>query len=95
MTATVFNTKISEVEKKIPNYDKYIATHEFKKLTTESFTARLKQANLVGKTDFDIKVTSFNKGITSNKTTYLELQKKLNSLIKKSYNFFWQNFLFK
>ena len=55
MTTTVLNTKISEVENKIPHHDKYITTLEFNKLTTESFTARLKQANLVNKTDFDKK----------------------------------------
>ena len=34
------------------------------------------------------KLTSFNKNITSNKTKYLEVQKKLNSLITKDYIFF-------
>ena len=88
MTITVFNTKISEVESKIHNHDKYITTPEFDKLTAEKFTARLKQANLVTKTDFDKKPSSFNRKITSNKTKYLEVQKKLNSLITKGYNFF-------
>ena len=32
----------------------------FNKLTVESFAARLKQANLVSKTDFDNKLTSSN-----------------------------------
>ena len=32
----------------------------FNKLTAESFAARLKQANLVSKTDFDNKLTSSN-----------------------------------
>ena len=35
--------------------NKYITTPEFKKLTSENFTAKLKQANLVAKTDFDKK----------------------------------------
>ena len=39
------------------------------------------------KTNFDKKLTSFNKNITSNKTKYLEMQKKLNSLITNYYNF--------
>ena len=51
MTTTALNTKISEVENKIPNPDKYITTPEFNKLTSENFTARLKQASLVTKTD--------------------------------------------
>ena len=52
MTTTVLNTKINEVENKIPNHDKYITTPEFNNLTAESFAARLKQADLVNKTDF-------------------------------------------
>ena len=40
------------------------------------------------KTYFAKKLTSFNRKITSNKTKYLEVQKKLNSLITKDYNFF-------
>ena len=88
MTTTILNTKISEVENKIPNHDKYITTPEFNKLTAENFTARLKQANLVTKTDFDKKLTSFNRKITSNKTKYLEVQKKLNSLITNDYDSF-------
>ena len=87
VTATALNTKLSSVENKIPNHDKYITTLEFNKLTAESFAARLKQADLVNKTDFDDKLTSFNRGITLNKTKHLEVQKKLNSLITKDYNF--------
>ena len=52
MATTLLNTKISEVEKKIYNCDKYITTPEFNKLTVEKFTTRLKQANLVTKIDF-------------------------------------------
>ena len=36
MTKTVLNTKISEVESKIPDHAKYIITPEFNKLTTEN-----------------------------------------------------------
>ena len=52
-TATVLNTKISEVENKIPNHDKYTTFPDFNKLTAENFVTRLKQANLTTKTDFD------------------------------------------
>ena len=55
MTITVFNTKISDVENKVPDHAKYISTQGFHKLNTEYFTTRLKQANLVSKTDFDNK----------------------------------------
>ena len=88
MTTTVFNTQISEFENKIPDNSKYITTQEFNKLKAENFATRLKQADLVNKADFDNKQTSFNKRITSNKTKHLEVQKKLNSLITKDYNFF-------
>ena len=88
VTVNVFNTKISKVENETPNHGKYITTPGFIKLTAQNFTARLKQANLVTKTDFDNKITSFNRKITSNKTKYLEVQKKLNSLITNDYNFF-------
>ena len=88
MNTTVLNTKFSGIENKIPNHDKYITIPEFNKLTTENFTARLKQANVVTKTDFDEKLTSFNRKITSNKKNYLEVQKILNSLITNDYNFF-------
>ena len=55
VTTALLNTKISEVENKIPNHDKYITTPKLNKLTAENFTASLKQANLVTKTDFDKK----------------------------------------
>ena len=73
---------------KIPNHDKYITTPEFNKLSAESIAARLKQVNLLTKTDSDNKLTSFNKRITSNKTKHLEVQKKANSLITNDYNVF-------
>ena len=49
VTTTVLNTKISEVENKIPSHDKCITTPEFNKLTAENFIARIKQADLVTK----------------------------------------------
>ena len=35
-----------------------------------------------------LKLTSFNKRINSNKVKYLEVQKNLNSVITKDFNFF-------
>ena len=49
---TVLNTKISEVENKISNNSKYITTQEFNKVMVENF---------------DNKLTSFNRQITSKK----------------------------
>ena len=77
VTTTVLNTKFEEVENKVPDHAKYITTQEFNKLTAENvFAARLKQGSLVNKTDFDNKLISLNRTITSNKTKYLEVQKK-------------------
>ena len=78
VTTTVFNTNISEVENKIPDNSKYITTQEFNRLTAKNFAARLKQIDLVNKTDFDNKLTTFKKRITSNKTEHLEVQSKLD-----------------
>ena len=65
VTKTVLNTKISEVENKIPDNSKYVTTDDFNKLTAEDFNkltaARLKQADSVNKTDFDNELTSFNR----------------------------------
>ena len=83
MTTTVLNTKIIEVENKISDHATCITTQEFNKLTTKNIAARLKQANLVSRTDFDNKLISFHRKITSNKTKYLKVQKNLNSLITK------------
>ena len=86
VTTTALNTKISKVDNKIPDHPKQITTQEFNKLTAENFDAR--QVNLVSETDFDNKLISFNRKITSNKTKYLQVQKKPNSLIAKDFMFF-------
>ena len=88
LTTNVLNTKISDVENKISVNSKCITIQEFNKLKSENLAARLKQADLVNKTDFDNKLTSFNKRINSNKTKHLEVQKKLNILITKDNTFF-------
>ena len=46
--------RINEIEEKNTtdhDHDKYITTQEFNKLTSENFTARLKQADLASKSD--------------------------------------------
>ena len=45
------------------NHDKYITTQDFNNSAAGVFTARLAQANLVAKTDFDTKLRKFNKRI--------------------------------
>ena len=47
----------------------------------------LKQTDIVSKTYFDNKLTSFNKRSTSNKTKHLKVQSKLNSLVANDYYF--------
>ena len=48
---TDYNTKITEFEKEFTdhNHDKHITTTEFNKLATDTFNARIVQANLVKK----------------------------------------------
>ena len=53
----------------------YILTPEFNKVTAENFAARLPQANLITKTDFDAKLSSLNTKITSNKTGDLLIER--------------------
>ena len=62
---TDYDTKISETEKKVINHNhgKYITTPEFNKLTAENFAARLVQANLKTKIDFDNRLMSLNRKI--------------------------------
>ena len=86
--STVLNTKVGEVENKIPDHAKYITTPEFNKFVIENFSARLKQANSMNKTAFDNKLVKFNRKTFLDKTKYLEVLKKLNSLTTKYYNFF-------
>ena len=49
------NTKITDMENKLNNHnhDKYVATSELNTLAADVFNARLPQANLITKTDFD------------------------------------------
>ena len=52
------------------NHDKYVATSEFNTLAADVSNARLAQANLITKTDFDAKLASLNRKITANKTKH-------------------------
>ena len=84
---TDHDTKVTEIEKKLTdhNHDKYIDTSRFNTLATNFFNARIAQANLITRTDFDAKLSAFNRKITSNKTRYLLIGKVLSYLHCKSY----------
>ena len=60
-----YYTKISELEKKLTDHKhgQYITSPEFNKSAAENFAARLAQANLLTKTDFDTKLSSHNRKI--------------------------------
>ena len=75
-------TKITEIENQLNNHrhDKYIDTPEVNKLAADVFNARLAQANLVAKTDFDDKLLNLNRKITKHKTDHLLVQNELNKL---------------
>ena len=75
VNTTVLNAEIGEVENETPDHAKFITTPKFTKLKTENFAARLKQDNLMNKTDFDNKLISYNRKINSSKTRYLKVKK--------------------
>ena len=59
------------------NYDKYITTPEFNNLAASVFYARLAEANLITKTDFDAKRSSLSRKTNENKSKHLLLKKHL------------------
>ena len=82
MKKTDYDTKISNIKKKITDqdHDKYITTPEFNNLAARAFNARFAQANLITKTDFDAKLQSLSKRITSTKTKHLLAENELKKL---------------
>ena len=74
--------KLVVLKKKINdhNHDKYITTPEFNTLAADVFNARLAQANLITKTDFDAKLSSLNRKTTSNKSKHLLVENELQKL---------------
>ena len=79
------NTKFSELDH---NHEKYITTPEFNTLAASVFDARLAQANLTTKTDFNAKLPSFNRKITSNKSKHLLVENELKKLKTYDSNYF-------
>ena len=79
---TDHNKKITEIEKEINdhNHDRYITTPEFNAMAANVFNARLAQANLITKTDFDAKLSSLNREITANISKQLIVENELKKL---------------
>ena len=79
---TDYNKKITEIEHELTNHnhDKYIDTQEFNKLTAYIFNARIAQANLITKTDFEAKLSNLNRKITANKSKHLLVDNELYKL---------------
>ena len=79
---TNYNTKITEIEKKVTdhNHEKYITTPEFNTLAVDVFNARLAQTNLITKAEFEGKLSSLNRKITTNKTKNLVVENELKKL---------------
>ena len=53
---------------------------QFNTLAADVFNTRLAQANLITKTDFDAKLSSINRKITSNKSKNLLVENELKKL---------------
>ena len=68
-----------KLKRKLLINDKYITTPEFNNLAARVFTAKLAQADLVTKTDFDNKLQSLDKKVNSNETKHLPVENKLKN----------------
>ena len=80
---TDYNTKISNIEKKITDYDhnKYITAPEFNTMAASVFNARLAaQTDLIRKPEFDFKLKGISNRVTLNKSKHLLLENELNKL---------------
>ena len=80
--------KVTESEKKLnnDNHDKYITTPEFITLAAV-FNARIAQANLVAKTNFDNTVSSLDNKIAENKTKNRSIENESKKL--KTFDLFY------
>ena len=78
---TDYDTRSTEIENKLNkhNHDKYIITPEFNTLAAV-FNARLSQANLVAKTDFDNTISSLESKTAENKTKNKSIENEFKKL---------------
>ena len=95
ITNLTTTTALTAVENKIFDHSKYITTPEFNKLTTETFTTRLTQANFaikgdivyfVKKTHFDDRFKTLNMKVNSNKSKCLLVEDEFKKLQDKVEN---------
>ena len=73
MTKQIDNKTDIEIDNKLTyhNHDKYNDGWEFNKLAADVFNARIAQANLITKIDFDEKLSSLNRKLLKiNQNTY-------------------------
>ena len=87
---TSHGTKIIELGKKPTdhNHGKYITASGFNNLAAGAFNARLAQANLITKTDFDTKLSSLNRKSFLNKTKHLLVGNELKKLKSSDLGYF-------
>ena len=76
------NKELMNLKRKLTdhNHDKCITTPEFNNFAADVFNAKLAQANLIAKTDFDAKLSSLNRKTTSNKWKHLLVENELKKL---------------
>ena len=81
---TDYDTKIAEIGNKFNNHnhDKYITTPEFNALAADVFNARLSQASLVTKTNFDNTLSNLDSKIAKNKTKNKSIENEFKKLKK-------------
>ena len=67
-----YDTKISELEKELTDHDhdEYITTPKFNTFPASAFNAKLAQANLITKTNFDVRLSSLNEKLPQIKQTF-------------------------
>ena len=68
---------------------KYITTPKFNTLAANVFNARLSQASLITKTDFDAKLLNLNKRVTTNKTKHLLVENELGKFKTFDFGYFF------
>ena len=93
VTTTAFNTKLSEVESRIPSISgdvkikdikgKYFTTANCNKFTSDIRDVKIKWKELFNKSDIDKILINIDTKNTSNKTKHIKADKKLTLLTRK------------